>query len=81
MSTVAFIGLGAMGSRMAMNLHSAGHALRVFNRNKEKTKQFAVNGIEVCDSPAAADAANETVPEAGPGVPPAVEASDQGATK
>ena len=29
MSTVAFIGLGAMGSRMAMNLHAAGHKLRV----------------------------------------------------
>ena len=54
MSTVAFIGLGAMGSRMAMNLHAAGHSLRVFNRNREKTKQFADKGIEVCDSPAAA---------------------------
>jgi 3-hydroxyisobutyrate dehydrogenase-like beta-hydroxyacid dehydrogenase len=54
MSTVAFIGLGAMGSRMAMNLHAAGHSLRVFNRNKEKTKPFAGKGIEVCDSPAAA---------------------------
>jgi 3-hydroxyisobutyrate dehydrogenase len=43
-----------MGSRMAMNLHVAGHTLRVFNRSKEKTKQFADKGIEVCDSPAAA---------------------------
>jgi 3-hydroxyisobutyrate dehydrogenase len=39
---------------MAMNLHSAGHSLRVFNRNKEKTGQFADRGIAVCDSPAAA---------------------------
>ena len=54
MSTVAFIGLGAMGSRMAMNLHAAGHSLRVFNRSKEKTKPFADKGIQVCDSPAAA---------------------------
>jgi len=54
MSTVAFIGLGAMGSRMAMNLHAAGHELRVFNRNKEKTKPFAEKGIKVFDSPAAA---------------------------
>jgi len=54
MSTVAFIGVGAMGSRMAMNLHAAGHELRVFNRNKEKTKPFAEKGIEVFDSPAAA---------------------------
>ena len=54
MSTVAFIGLGAMGSRMAMNLHAAGHSLRVFNRNREKTKPFADKGIEVCATPAAA---------------------------
>ena len=54
MSTIAFIGLGAMGSRMALNLHAAGHSLRVFNRDRKKTKQFADKGIEVCDSPAAA---------------------------
>jgi 3-hydroxyisobutyrate dehydrogenase-like beta-hydroxyacid dehydrogenase len=54
MSIVAFIGVGAMGSRMAMNLHSAGHKLRVYNRDKAKTKPFADKGIEVCDSPAAA---------------------------
>jgi 3-hydroxyisobutyrate dehydrogenase len=54
MSTVAFIGLGAMGSRMAMNLHAAGHKLRVYNRDQAKTKPFAAKGIEVCDSPAAA---------------------------
>ena len=54
MSTVAFIGLGAMGSRMAMNLHAAGHELRVYNRDKAKSKPFADKGIEVCDSPAAA---------------------------
>jgi 3-hydroxyisobutyrate dehydrogenase-like beta-hydroxyacid dehydrogenase len=54
MSTVAFIGLGAMGSRMALNLHAAGHSLRVFNRDRGKTKPFADKGIEVCDSPAAA---------------------------
>ena len=54
MSTVAFIGLGAMGSRMAMNLHAAGHKLRVYNRDQAKAKPFAEKGIEVCDSPAAA---------------------------
>jgi 3-hydroxyisobutyrate dehydrogenase-like beta-hydroxyacid dehydrogenase len=39
---------------MAMNLHAAGHKLRVFNRDRAKTKPFADKGIEVCDSPAAA---------------------------
>jgi 3-hydroxyisobutyrate dehydrogenase len=43
-----------MGSRMAMNLHAAGHTLRVFNRDRAKAKPFADKGIEVCDSPAAA---------------------------
>ena len=54
MSTVAFIGLGAMGSRMAMNLHAAGHELRVYNRDKTKTKPFAKKGVDVFDTPAAA---------------------------
>jgi 3-hydroxyisobutyrate dehydrogenase-like beta-hydroxyacid dehydrogenase len=54
MSTIAFIGVGAMGSRMAMNLHAAGHKLRVYNRDKAKTKPFAEKGVEVFDSPAAA---------------------------
>jgi 3-hydroxyisobutyrate dehydrogenase len=52
MTTVAFIGLGAMGSRMAMNLHAAGHKLRVFNRDRAKTNPFAAKGMAVCDSPA-----------------------------
>ena len=54
MSTIAFVGLGAMGSRMAMNLHAAGHKLRVFSRDRAKTKPFAEKGIEVADSPASA---------------------------
>ena len=53
MTTVAFIGLGAMGSRMAMNLHATGIKLRVYNRDKAKTKPFADKGIEVADSVAA----------------------------
>lgn len=54
MSSIAFVGLGAMGSRMAMNLHAAGHKLQVYNRDRAKTKPFADKGITVCDSPAAA---------------------------
>src|SRR4029079_11763164 len=54
MSKVAFIGLGAMGSRMAMNLHAAGHTLQVYNRDKAKTKPFADKGVRVFDSPGAA---------------------------
>ena len=54
MSTVAFIGLGAMGARMATNLHAAGHKLRVYNRDRSKTQPFASLGVEVCASPATA---------------------------
>ncbi len=54
MATVAFIGLGAMGSRMALNLAAAGFALRVFNRDRAKTKDAAARGATACDSPAEA---------------------------
>ncbi len=54
MATVAFLGLGAMGSRMASNLHAAGHALRVYNRDAGKAAPFAAKGAAACDSPAAA---------------------------
>ena len=54
MSTVAFIGVGAMGSRMASNLRAAGHALRVYNRDRAKTRALADQGAQACDTPAAA---------------------------
>ena len=54
MSTVAFLGLGAMGSRMAANLIAAGHALRVWNRDGAKAKAFASQGAAVCATAAEA---------------------------
>lgn len=54
MTTVAFVGLGAMGSRMALNLIAAGYSLRAFNRDRGKTAAAAAKGATVCDSPAAA---------------------------
>ncbi|MDH4173165.1 MAG: NAD(P)-dependent oxidoreductase [Betaproteobacteria bacterium] len=54
MSTVAFLGLGAMGSRMAVNLQAAGFALRVYNRDRAKAKPLADKGAQACDTPAAA---------------------------
>ena len=54
MSTVAFIGLGAMGSRMALNLHAAGHKVRGFNRDRTKAKPVADKGVEIADSIATA---------------------------
>jgi 3-hydroxyisobutyrate dehydrogenase len=54
MTTVAFIGLGAMGSRMAQNLIAAGHRLRVYNRDRAKTRAAADKGATVCATPAEA---------------------------
>jgi 3-hydroxyisobutyrate dehydrogenase len=52
MTTVGFVGLGAMGSRMALNLLAAGFALRVYNRDRGKTAAAAAKGAAVCASPA-----------------------------
>ena len=54
MTTIAFIGLGSMGSRMAENLLQAGFSLRVYNRDRAKTAPFAAKGAHVADTPAAA---------------------------
>ena len=47
-ATVAFIGLGAMGAPIASNLIDAGFALRVFNRNRERTRALGERGATVC---------------------------------
>jgi 3-hydroxyisobutyrate dehydrogenase-like beta-hydroxyacid dehydrogenase len=47
---VGFIGLGAMGSGMAMNLLKAGHEVTVFNRTREKTAALADKGAKVADT-------------------------------
>ncbi len=41
MTTVAFLGLGRMGAPMAVNLASAGHELRLFNRTAAKAEALA----------------------------------------
>lgn len=56
MTTVAFIGLGAMGSRMADRLHEAGFALRLHNRNPARMQAFAQRGIATFGSAAQAAA-------------------------
>lgn len=54
MSIVAFIGLGAMGGPMALNLIAAGHALRVYNRNPARCAQAVAAGATACPSVAEA---------------------------
>lgn len=49
--SIAFLGLGIMGSGMARRLLSNGFPLTVFNRNAEKAKPFAADGATVAGSP------------------------------
>ncbi len=57
MSKIAFLGLGQMGTPMAMRLLEAGHDVRVWNRNPDRTVALSQRGASVAVSPsdAAAD--------------------------
>ena len=50
MTTIAFIGLGNMGSPMAHNLISAGFNLQIFDLVEELTRPLAEQGALVCHS-------------------------------
>ena len=54
MKTVAFIGLGTMGSAMAQNLLTAGFAVIVYNRTRDRALPLRDLGAEIADTPAAA---------------------------
>ncbi|MEL7088080.1 MAG: NAD(P)-dependent oxidoreductase [Planctomycetota bacterium] len=54
MSRIAWIGLGAMGVRMAGRLLDVGHTLTVFNRDPQRSQPFAERGAAVAKSPRAA---------------------------
>lgn len=59
MATIAFLGLGAMGSRMAANLLKSGHSLRVWNRDESKADALKTLGATVSATPReAADGAD-----------------------
>lgn len=54
MTTIAFLGLGAMGSRMARRLIGRGETLRVWNRSPAPVAAIAQEGAVAADSPRAA---------------------------
>jgi 3-hydroxyisobutyrate dehydrogenase-like beta-hydroxyacid dehydrogenase len=58
MTEVAWIGLGAMGSRMAARLRDAGHELVVWNRTREKAEEL---GVAIAASPREAAERSEVV--------------------
>lgn len=51
---IAVLGLGAMGSRIALRLVGAGHALVVWNRSPAPAAALAERGAAVADTPRAA---------------------------
>ncbi len=61
MATLGFVGLGAMGSRMAKRLMDAGHTVIGYNRTREKAKSLVDAGMRLADSPRAAAEASEVV--------------------
>lgn len=61
MAEIAFLGLGAMGSRMAVNLVKAGHRVTVWNRSRGATEPLAAKGAKIASSPRAAASEAEFV--------------------
>lgn len=53
---VAVVGLGAMGSRMAMRLLGAGHRVRVWNRSPDRLAPLLARGARAASTPADAAA-------------------------
>jgi len=61
MSKVTFLGLGAMGSRMATNLLRAGHEVTVWNLTPEPMKTLVASGASPAKTPREAAEGNEFV--------------------
>ena len=59
MATLAFIGLGAMGGRMAKRLLDAGHTVVGYNRTRAKARWLVEAGLREARSPREAAAAAE----------------------
>lgn len=53
-TTIAVLGLGAMGSRMARRLVDAGHSVRVWNRSPSAAEALVAAGATSATTPAAA---------------------------
>ena len=58
---IGFLGLGKMGTAMALQLLGAGHELRVWNRSEERTKPLIREGAIAAGTPAEAELGAEAV--------------------
>lgn len=61
MAKIAFLGLGAMGSRMASHLVAAGHELTVWNRDAAEAVSLIQKGAKSASSPRRAAQGADTV--------------------
>ena len=61
MSEVTFLGLGAMGSRMAANLLKAAHHLTVWNREPQAADRLVAMGAKSAATPREAAEGNDFV--------------------
>ena len=61
MTTIGFIGLGIMGTPMALNLQKAGHSLVTSKHRKPPAKELMDGGLKVFDTPADVARAAEIV--------------------
>lgn len=80
MTTIAFLGLGRMGTLMAGRVRSAGHDLIVWNRTAERTQPLVAEGARAARTPAEAAREAEIVITmlAGPAALEAVTAGPDG---
>jgi 3-hydroxyisobutyrate dehydrogenase-like beta-hydroxyacid dehydrogenase len=61
MANIGFVGLGAMGSRMAQRLLAAGHTVTGYNRTKAKAQPLLNIGMKWADTPRAAAESGDIV--------------------
>src|SRR5258706_5760375 len=61
MPGIGFIGMGAMGSRMAQRLLAAGYPLTVYNRTPAKAQPLRAQGAQVAASPHALAASSDII--------------------
>jgi 3-hydroxyisobutyrate dehydrogenase-like beta-hydroxyacid dehydrogenase len=61
MPNLGFVGLGAMGSRLARRLLAAGHRVMGWNRTPEKARELVAEGLTLAKSPRGAAEGAEAV--------------------
>jgi 2-hydroxy-3-oxopropionate reductase len=61
MANIGFIGLGIMGTPMALNLKKGGHRLFLFSRSGVKDRALLEDGGTACGSPMEVARASEVI--------------------